>query len=91
MIDVKWTRRNNLFIISPLAEAQRAVDMLTRLSGKADRRMWMRVGGGLGGQGGTEFINLLPSVNQVKNLDSYLAHYERERCMKLFGFPTHNL
>lgn len=53
--------------------------------------MWMRVGGGLGGQGGTEFINLLPSVNQVKNLDSYLAHYERERCMKLFGFPTHNL
>lgn len=59
MIDAKWTRRNNLFIISQLAEAQRAADMLTRLSGKADRRMWMWEeegvcrGGemGLGGQG----------------------------------------
>lgn len=40
VIDAKWTRRNILFIISLLAEAQRTVDMLTRLSGKADRRMW---------------------------------------------------
>lgn len=34
--DAKWTRKNNLFIISVLAEAQRAVSALTRLSGKAD-------------------------------------------------------
>ena len=105
MIDAKWTRRNNLFIISQLAEAQRAADMLTRLSGKADGRMWMWEeegvcvcvcvwrglewqGMGLGGQVVHIFINLLPSVNQVKHLDSYLAHYKRERRIKLFGFQN---
>lgn len=40
---------------------------------------------------GAKFINLFLSVNQIKHLDSYLAHYERERCMRLFDFPTHNL
>lgn len=69
MIDIKWTQRNNLLIISLLAEAQRVVDMLTRLSGKADRRMWLWEGGGwlmgLGEHRGTQFINLLPTVNQV--------------------------
>lgn len=65
MIDVKWTRRNNLFIISLLAEAQSAVDMLTRLSGKADRRMWMweeeeeEQGMGLGGLRGVQVYKLL--------------------------------
>lgn len=41
MADVKWTRRNNVFIISVLAEVQSAVDKLTRLSGKVDRNMLM--------------------------------------------------
>lgn len=30
-------------------------------------------------------------MNQAKQLFFYLARYERERCMKLFGFPSHNL
>lgn len=74
MIDVKWTRRNNLFIISLLAEAQRAADMLTRLSGRADRRMWLwedeggwQQGMGLGGQRGYTVYKPLTLCEPSKN------------------------
>lgn len=72
---IKWTQRNNQFIISLLAEGHRAVDMLTRLSGKEDRRMWMwEEGQGMG--------------CKKKNLEYYLVCYER--CMKQFNFPAHH-
>ena len=51
---VKWSQRNNLFIISVLAEAERAADMLTRLlreTGRCGcgrrRRAWSLVEEGL--------------------------------------------
>lgn len=34
-------KRNNLFIISVLAEAERAAVMLTRLLKEVDRKLWM--------------------------------------------------
>lgn len=34
-------KRNNLFIISILPQAERAAVMLTRLSKEADRKLWM--------------------------------------------------
>lgn len=57
--------KKNLFIISLLAEAQRAVGMLTRVSGKAEEDVDVGGGDGTRWSKGTEFINLLPSENQI--------------------------
>lgn len=56
---------------SPLAEAQRAVDMLTRLSGKTHRRRGRKWGGG--GGSGEEEEEAWPDGRGVQTLQSYYS------------------